>query len=113
MIHAQGNLPHERLLRPPDARPHACAERSIDPMSQIWFERALRPSGWADNVLVTIDDGAIRAVVPDAAGDGLQKIRGVAVPGMPNLHSHAFQRAMAGLTERAGSGEDSFWAWRE
>jgi formimidoylglutamate deiminase len=35
------------------------------------------------------------------------------VPGLPNLHSHAFQRAMAGLTERRGSEADSFWTWRE
>ena len=36
-----------------------------------------------------------------------------ALPGMPNLHSHAFQRAMAGLAERRGPGDDSFWTWRE
>lgn len=35
------------------------------------------------------------------------------VPGLPNLHSHAFQRAMAGLTERRGAEADSFWTWRE
>lgn len=35
------------------------------------------------------------------------------LPGMPNLHSHAFQRAMAGLAERKGAGDDSFWTWRE
>ena len=35
------------------------------------------------------------------------------VPGLPNLHSHAFQRAMAGLTEQRGAETDSFWTWRE
>jgi formimidoylglutamate deiminase len=35
------------------------------------------------------------------------------VAGMPNLHSHAFQRAMAGLAERQSDANDSFWTWRE
>ncbi|MET0255404.1 MAG: formimidoylglutamate deiminase [Luteibacter sp.] len=42
-----------------------------------------------------------------------ERIGRFVVPGMPNLHSHAFQRAMAGLAERRGPGEDSFWTWRE
>ena len=47
-------------------------------------------------------------------GDGeAQRVSGVVLPGLPNLHSHAFQRAMAGLTERRGSEADSFWTWRE
>ncbi|HJP99250.1 MAG TPA: formimidoylglutamate deiminase [Rhodanobacteraceae bacterium] len=51
------------------------------------------------------------ARIDDASGDGL-RARFV-LPGMPNLHSHAFQRAMAGLAERRGPGDDSFWSWRE
>ena len=43
---------------------------------------------------------------------GAERVSGV-VPGLPNLHSHAFQRAMAGLTERRGGEADSFWTWRE
>jgi formimidoylglutamate deiminase len=46
-------------------------------------------------------------------GDAGQRIGRFVLPGMPNLHSHAFQRAMAGLAERRGPGEDSFWTWRE
>src|SRR5262245_43846883 len=82
-------------------------------MPSIHFRRALLPSGWADDVRVTIENGRIAAVAPDAAREGDEKVSGIAVPGMPNLHSHAFQRAMAGLTERASAGEDSFWTWRE
>jgi len=47
------------------------------------------------------------------AGTPAERIGRFVVPGMPNLHSHAFQRAMAGLAERRGPGEDSFWTWRE
>jgi formimidoylglutamate deiminase len=46
-------------------------------------------------------------------GDAGERIGRFVLPGMPNLHSHAFQRAMAGLAERRGPGEDSFWTWRE
>jgi len=49
-----------------------------------------------------------------AVGQGTDTLRArFALPGMPNLHSHAFQRAMAGLAERRGPGDDSFWTWRE
>ena len=48
-----------------------------------------------------------------AAGESPQYLHGWVLPGMPNLHSHAFQRAMAGLAERRGPGDDSFWTWRE
>ena len=62
--------------------------------------------------MVAVDHGVITGV--GAAGSGpAERISGVAVPGLPNLHSHAFQRAMAGLTERRGSEADSFWTWRE
>ena len=35
------------------------------------------------------------------------------IPAPANLHSHAFQRAMAGLAEVRGQGDDTFWTWRE
>ena len=64
---------------------------------------ALLPSGWADNVLVVVgDDGAIDAVTPNQTDADAERLNGPAIPGMPNLHSHAFQRAMAGLTQKAG-----------
>ncbi|MCK6454880.1 MAG: formimidoylglutamate deiminase [Alphaproteobacteria bacterium] len=75
---------------------------------------ALLPSGWTDDVRLTIDArGDIAAVDPGAQPDGAERLAGAVLPGMPNLHSHAFQRAMAGLTERTGEAEDSFWTWRE
>ena len=48
-----------------------------------------------------------------ASGDGGERVSGIAVPAMPNVHSHAHQRFMLGLAERAGPGADSFWTWRE
>src|SRR5882762_6107095 len=81
-------------------------------MNKLYFERALLPQGWQRDVVVTIADGRISRI--DAGDDGRAEwIGGAVVPGMPNLHSHAFQRAMAGLTERRGSEADSFWSWRE
>lgn len=75
---------------------------------------ALLPQGWAEAVLITVDDlGFVSEVRSGAEPDAAEMIRGPVVPGMPNLHSHAFQRAMAGLAERAGPGGDSFWTWRE
>ena len=83
-------------------------------MKTYFAESALLPNGWARNLLFEINpDGAILSVTADAeAGDG-ERLAGPVIPGMPNLHSHAFQRAMAGLAERAGPGDDSFWTWRK
>ena len=80
--------------------------------SKLHLETALLPDGWRNDVVMTVDHGVITAI--EAAGSGpAERISGVTVPGLPNLHSHAFQRAMAGLTERRGSEADSFWTWRE
>ncbi|MCC6927070.1 formimidoylglutamate deiminase [Novosphingobium sp.] len=79
----------------------------------LHFSEALLPTGWARNVRVTIADGrfaGIECVVPPRPDDQRHT---VALPGLPNLHSHAFQRGMAGLAERRGSSADSFWTWRE
>jgi formiminoglutamate deiminase len=80
--------------------------------SKLHFDMALLADGWQRDVVVTVDKGIVSNVT---AGDrtGASHIAGVAVPGLPNLHSHAFQRAMSGLTERRGSESDSFWTWRE
>ena len=80
-------------------------------MPAFAFDRVLAPGGWIAPGRVEVDgDGRIASV---GAGAGGERIGGIAIPGMPNLHSHAFQRAMAGLAERAGPGADSFWTWRE
>jgi formimidoylglutamate deiminase len=82
-------------------------------MTALFAASAFLPGGWADNVRLTIaPSGDLVACAPGDAADA-ERLAGTVLPGMPNLHSHAFQRAMAGLAERAGGGEDSFWGWRE
>lgn len=83
-------------------------------MPVYFAERALLPDGWANNVRLLVDaQGMLSAVQADASDEGAQRLRGPLLAGMPNLHSHAFQRAMAGLAEVAGNPNDSFWTWRD
>jgi len=83
-------------------------------MAQLFFDHALLDHAWADNVLIEIDAaGWITGLVADAHIEEPVFHGAIAVPGMPNLHSHAFQRAMAGLTETPGPDGDSFWTWRQ
>lgn len=83
-------------------------------MTSLFFDNALLPGGWARDVLIEVDKaGWISAVTPgSAAGDAGSRGK-IAVPGAPNCHSHAFQRALAGLSERRGQTDDSFWTWRD
>jgi formimidoylglutamate deiminase len=82
-------------------------------MQTIWAETALLPSGWASHVRVDIDaQGRISGVQTDAPAYGTRVA--MLLPAPVNAHSHAFQRAMAGLTERRGPDpSDSFWTWRQ
>jgi formiminoglutamate deiminase len=80
---------------------------------QLFFDHALLPSGWARDVRLSVGDGQVLAVAEGASPDGAERLAGIAIPGVPNLHCHAFQRGMAGLTERRGPQVDSFWTWRE
>ncbi len=80
-------------------------------MERYLARDALLPGGWAKDVLLSVDQGEIVAVETGAGGP--QPLAGPVLPGMANLHSHAFQRAMAGLTELRGAAEDDFWTWRE
>ena len=82
-------------------------------MSALFAESALLPSGWAGGVRLEIAPAGDLASCETGGPEGAERLAGTVLPGMPNIHSHAFQRAMAGLTERAGGGEDSFWGWRE
>lgn len=82
----------------------------------LWFEQALLLDGWARDVRVKTADGVIASVETGATRAATDEAGGVALPGMPNVHSHAFQRAMAGLTEARGPGGeagDNFWTWRQ
>ncbi len=83
-------------------------------MSSLFARHALLPEGWRDDVLLEWDaQGNLAAVRENAEAPAGAERADYVLPGMINLHSHAFQRAMAGLAERAGSLEDSFWTWRE
>jgi formimidoylglutamate deiminase len=87
-------------------------------MRRFLLRQALLPDGWHDNVLVSVDaSGLIAKAAPSTSDATATLLDGPVLPGMPNLHSHAFQRAMAGLAERSGPdvspGSDSFWTWRE
>ena len=83
--------------------------------AQLWlhFETALLPDGWNKGVRIGIAGGRITAVEQNAAAQRGDVHRGIALPGMANLHSHAFQRGMAGLAEQRSAAQDSFWTWRE
>jgi len=79
----------------------------------LWFENALLPSGWAERVAVRIAEGRIAAVLPNTDPAPDAERHRVAIPGLGNVHSHGFQRGMAGLSERRGRPDDDFWSWRE
>ncbi len=85
-------------------------------MTRALFARdALLPAGWARDVVLAWDEAG-RFTQVEAGAQPPENIgiaNGPVIPGMPNLHSHAFQRAFAGLSEyRGGAGQDSFWSWR-
>ena len=82
-------------------------------MTVVHFARALTPDGWRSDVRVTLAGARIGAVETDVAPQPGDERHGLGVPALANLHSHAFQRAMAGLAERRGDSEDTFWTWRE
>ena len=83
----------------------------------LWSASALLADGWANNVEIEIDDfGDIETIRADTPYQSGEK-HGVLIPGIPNVHSHAHQRAMSGLGEKAGlaadGSADSFWTWRK
>ena len=87
-------------------------------MPDYRFKSAYLADGWSRDVLVSVAaDGLISAIRPAAqmpdGGRSAESVEGIVVPGMPNGHSHAFQRAMAGDTEFRLSANDSFWTWRQ
>lgn len=82
-------------------------------MTQLWFETALLREGWADRVRVRMEGGRIVNVQPGAEPSPDDERHAIGIPGQCNVHSHGFQRGMAGLTERRGRQDDDFWSWRE
>jgi formiminoglutamate deiminase len=79
----------------------------------LHFSEALLPTGWASEVRIELAGGCFARIESGVAPQPGDARHAVALPGLPNLHSHAFQRGMAGLAERRGSSADSFWTWRE
>lgn len=86
-------------------------------MATLFAPTALLEDGWADNVLIEIDkDGFIVGIdtfKPVPQDGSAEILSGPLIPGMPNIHSHAFQRSMAGLAERGVGHKDNFWGWRD
>ncbi|MDE9451987.1 formimidoylglutamate deiminase [Aliiroseovarius sp. Z3] len=79
----------------------------------IYARQALLASGWAQNVRITIKQGRIDQIAPNTDAQPGDARVDTLLPAMANLHSHTFQRAMAGMTEMRKAGRDSFWTWRE
>ena len=82
----------------------------------LWAPRAWLPEGWRSDVLLSIDaQGHWEQVTPQVAtppGTAL-RLPGALLPGLVNAHSHAFQRAFAGLAEQRSAASDTFWSWRD
>jgi len=79
----------------------------------LWFETALLPGGWASGVRIGVTHGRIVQVDAGAEPQPEDERHAIAIPGLCNLHSHGFQRGMAGLAEIKGPADDSFWSWRD
>ena len=82
-------------------------------MPVLHAARALTPEGWKSDVRVAIEEGRIAAVEVGAEAREGDERHAIMTPAAANLHSHAFQRAMAGLAEIRGREIDTFWTWRE
>ncbi len=101
----------------------ASPRKAASPMTtrRLFLDTALLPGGWANDVALDVENGTITAATRAASSAGRERLPGIALPGLPNLHSHTFQRAMAGLAETRGpaaaAGDvgppDDFWTWRE
>src|SRR5271154_4646467 len=79
----------------------------------LWFETALLPQGWTSRVRLMLADGRIARIETGVEARAGDERHAIAVPGLCNVHSHAFQRGMAGLAETRGPEGDNFWTWRE
>ncbi|MFZ6735478.1 formimidoylglutamate deiminase [Undibacterium sp. Ji42W] len=83
-------------------------------MSSLFAHHVLLPQGWTSNVRLHWNtSGELSQIELNTSAQIHENQAQFVVPGMTNLHSHAFQRAMAGMTEMAGEGKDSFWTWRD
>ncbi|MBT8169450.1 formimidoylglutamate deiminase [Phaeobacter gallaeciensis] len=81
-------------------------------MQTIFADRARTPSGWLHNLRLSVADGKIAKLEADQTPQPSDVKVDTLLPSLANLHSHSFQRAMAGMTEVRAAGKDSFWTWR-
>ena len=82
-------------------------------MQTIFARQACLPNGWVQDLRLEIAGGVISTITPGAAPQNGDTRVDTLLPGIANLHSHSFQRAMAGMTEHSAPGKDSFWTWRD
>jgi len=83
-------------------------------IKKVYFaERALLSQGWAENVRIEVHNGVIQSIRKNTEAENSIRLSGPTLPTLANLHSHAFQRAMAGLAEVNRNPNDSFWSWRD
>ncbi|QBK03917.1 formimidoylglutamate deiminase [Hylemonella gracilis] len=103
------------MPKSPETQARVVQTSRPDPGKDVFAAHALLPGGWARDVLLRWNAaGTLTAVRPGSSlPPGVEQANGPVLPGLPNLHSHAFQRAMGGLTEYRGTAQDSFWSWRE
>ena len=81
---------------------------------RIFCKTLLQGDQWLENAVLTVGaDGIIMEIAQGRPSTADICVAGIVVPGMPNAHSHTFQRLIAGLTGQRGSHQDSFWSWRE
>ena len=76
------------------------------------FEHLLSDEGWISPGVIEIDSDGYIVSISKFIGEIDKSFEGICLPGLPNLHSHAFQRAMVGLSEIGGPNEDNFWTWQ-
>jgi len=85
----------------------------VEEAMAIHAKQVLTESGWLTDVRILTSNGVITSVVEGQAAGPDDDRHSVLLPSMPNLHSHAFQRGMAGLAEMPGPESDNFWSWRD
>src|SRR5262249_42733631 len=102
-VRTRASHPSSYLTGPWRARLRRFARRIMSE-TRLWFESALTPDGWAARVRCTIENGRIVRLERDVHAGNDDERHAIGVPGLPNAHSHTFQRAIAGLAERRSPG---------